>query len=42
MDANVKSLVSACIELFIDFLKLVGVEDDVITEIEETLNSFNK
>ncbi len=42
MTAEIKALVAAFIDLFTDFLALVGVDAEVLAEIEETLNSFNK
>ncbi len=40
MDA--KAIVKAFLDLFMDFLALVGVDAEVIAEIEETLASFDK
>lgn len=40
MDA--KALVFAFADLFIDLLRLFGVDEETIASIEESIDSFNK
>lgn len=39
---DVKALVFKFAELFVDLLKLFGVDEETIASIEETIDSFNK